>query len=464
MSERLRFSPAPTGLLHLGGARTALFNDLMARVGGGTLVLRFEDTDTRRADAALEPALLRDLAWLGIRWNEGPDVGGPFGPYRQSERTGLYRAAIERLAASGAVYRCFCDEPTLAAGRDTDAAEGRSPRYRGTCRSLTAAQADRRAADGAGFCWRFAVGSGRELVVDDVVHGQVRFDTGDIGDFVVARADGSALYDLACAVDDAAMGITLVLRGDDHLPNTPRQVLLLRALGASVPRYAHVPLVMGQDGRPLSKSRGAEPVSTLRDAGFLPDAVVNHLALLGWSDPDGREVLTHEQIAAVFDLARVSGSAPAHDTARLRWLNRRHMALLTPQERADLVEPFLPHLPGVDRAHAAALVADEVDVAGDAAALVAGVAAPLVPDEEAIAALHAPAAPAALDVAAASLSSSGGPDALRDALKEAVLPAREALPAIRAALTGRAHGLPVTTIVSLLGVAESLERLSHARA
>jgi glutamyl-tRNA synthetase len=465
MAERLRFSPAPTGGLHLGGARTALFNDLIARRTGGTLVLRFEDTDLARADAANEPGLVADLAWLGVRWEEGPDVGGPFGPYRQSERAALYASAVERLAAAGAAYRCFCDEAMLAAQRDEDAAAGRAPRYRGTCRDLPREESDRRAGAGEPHCWRFAIPASAAVTVRDLVHGDVRFDVGGIGDFVIVRSGGGALYDLACAVDDAAMRITLVVRGDDHLANTPRQVLLLRALGAAVPRYAHVPLVAGPDGRPLSKSRGAEPVASLRAHGYLPEAVVNHLALLGWSDPQGREVLTRDEIAQVFDLSRVSGSSPAHDPARLRWLNRRHMAALAPERRAEMVAGFLPEVPGADRLAAAVLLADEVDVAGDAGDLVRALPAspaPPAPDGEAARALADPVARDALGIAAAVLA--GSPDAspLGRRLRAAGLPAKAAMPAVRAALTGRAHGLPVATVIALLGAEEASRRISAA--
>jgi glutamyl-tRNA synthetase len=464
VTERLRFSPAPTGRLHLGGARTALFNDLVARGRSGTLILRFEDTDVERSDAAMEPGLIEDLAWLGISWDEGPDVGGPCAPYRQSQRSAIYADALQTLQAAGAVYRCFCSDRALAAARDEDVAEGRAPRYHGTCRSIDREVAATRAESGEAFCWRFSVGGGQTLTVEDEVHGRVDFRTAEIGDFVVARSDGSALYDLACAVDDAAMGVTLVIRGDDHLSNTPRQVLLLRALGAEVPRYAHVPLVMGADGRPLSKSRGAQSISSLRDAGFLAEAVVNHLALLGWSDPAGREVLTHAQIAEAFDLSRVSGSSPAHDETRLRWLNRRHMSALPPEERAALVARFVPTMPGLDRSAAALAIAADLEVAGDARTLLAGVAEPQPADTEAAEALATATARPALQAAAAALSASPDPEAVRGAFRDAGLPAREAMPAVRAALTGRAHGLPVATIIALLGVEESLSRIALALA
>jgi glutamyl-tRNA synthetase len=461
VGERVRFSPAPTGLLHLGGARTALFNDLVARAGG-SFVLRFEDTDLERSDRGFEAGLLEDLAWLGLTWAEGPDVGGPFEPYRQSQRAEVYARALELLAVGGRVYRCFCDEAALAADRDADVAEGRAPRYRGTCRTIELRESERRAAAGEPHCWRFAVDPGREVVIDDLVHGTVVFASSDIGDFVVARSDGAVLYDLACAVDDAAMAVSVVIRGDDHLSNTARQVLLLEASGAEVPRYAHVPLVLGDDGRPLSKSRGAESIAGLRAEGYLPSAVVNHLALLGWSDPGGREVMTAEEIAAAFSLDRVSPSAPAHDPARLRWLNRKHMALLSAERRAALIAEYLPPIPGVDPLEAAGLIADDLDVAGDAPLLLAGVVEPLALDAEADAALAAAVAPRALDVASAALASEGGAGAVRGALKEAGLPPKEALPAIRAALTGRAHGLPIATLLALIGAEDARRRLADA--
>ena len=461
MPERVRFSPAPTGELHLGGARTALLNHLIAR-RGGAFVVRIEDTDTVRSDVDREAGLLRDLAWLGLAWDEGPDVGGPFEPYRQSERTALYSAALERLAAGGRVYRCFCPHAALESGRSADTEGHRPPRYRGGCRSIGPDESMRRAEAGEAFAWRFAVDPDREWVVDDVVHGPVRFSAADIGDFLVARSDGTALYDLACVVDDDSMGITLVVRGDDHLPNTPRQLMLHEALGAVAPRYAHAPLVLGCDGRPLSKSRGAESVASLRDQGFLPVAVVNHLALLGWSDPAGREVLSVDELVEAFDLARVSSSAPVHDPARLRWLNKRHMALLEPEDRIALVAQHAPALPGAGPRAVAVALADEVEVAGDVRDLVTGVAQRLTPDDEAVAALRAPNARQALEVALEALRGPNGVSDLRDVLKAARLPLREALPAVRAALTGRAHGLPAVTLLAFLGPIEAASRLELA--
>lgn len=458
MGERVRFSPAPTGGLHLGGARTALFNHLVARSTGGTFIIRIEDTDAARSDVASEASLLSDLAWLGLRWDEGPDLGGPRGPYRQSARAGLYAEALARLEADGHVYRCFCPPAPLEHEACSDGDDRRPPRYRGGCRALSGEESRRRAEAGEPFAWRFAVDPDRDWVVDDLIHGPVRFAGAGIGDFLVARPDGSALYDLACAVDDDAMRITLVVRGDDHLSNTPRHLMLLEALGATPPRYAHAPLVLGSDGRPLSKSRGAESVASLRAQGYLPEAVVNHVALLGWSDPAGREVLSMDEIVQAFDLARVSAAAPVHDPARLRWLNSRHMTGSAPERRAAVVAAHVPPLSGLDPLGAARLLASEVEVAGDVTRLLEGIARPIPPDGEALAALSVAAAPRALAIAAEVLCDR--PDAdLREALRAEGLPAREALPAIRAALTGRAHGLPIATILQLLGPVEAASRI-----
>jgi glutamyl-tRNA synthetase len=461
VAERVRFSPAPTGELHLGGARTALFNHLAARSRGGTFIVRFEDTDAARSDVGHEGGLLRDLAWLGLSWAEGPDIGGPCGPYRQSDRSPIYARALDRLSAQGRIYRCFCQQAALESGRSAADEVHRPPRYRGGCRSIEEDESRRRAEEGEPFAWRFAVDPDGVWVVDDLIHGPVRFDASDIGDFLLTRPDGTALYDFACAVDDGEMSVTLVIRGDDHLSNTPRQLMLFHALGAAAPRYAHAPLVAGPDHRPLSKSRGSQSVASLRERGYLPSAVVNHLALLGWSDPAGREVLTMEDLYEAFDVGRVSPSAPVHDPARLRWLNKRHMLLLPSEERIALVEAHAPALPGAGPREVAEAFADEVEVAGEMQDLLAGVAERIPEDEEAVAALAAPGAAEALAIALESLRLSGGVD-LRDALRAAGLPPREALPAIRAALTGRAHGLPIAKLLDFLGKVEAAARLELA--
>ncbi len=467
MRERVRFSPSPTGGLHLGGARTALFNRLVAWRSGGEFILRIEDTDLDRCDPACESSIAQDLAWLGIAPDEGPGQGGPHAPYRQSERADVYATALERLRASGTVYRCFCTPAQLARQRERHAERGTASMYSGACRSIATDESEERALSGEPHVWRFAVDRSGDVVVHDLVHGEVTFRSATISDFVVARSDGSAVYDLACVADDGVMGITTVIRGDDHLPNTPRQILLHEALGQAVPRFAHIPLVLGPDGSPLSKSEGAMAVGALRDAGYLPEAVVNHLALLGWSDPEHRDVMSLREIADAFDIARISSSPTSHDPGRLRWFNAQHMHRLCPQARRDIVERHIGELPDVlDRSEVVAALAEEVEVAGDAAILAAPLAAPLPTDDEARLALAAPGAPAALRAAIAALiDAASGPRggdesaaAVRSAIKATGVGMKVGLPALRAALTGRAHGLPIGMLLALLGPRGSIAR------
>ena len=316
-----RFAPSPTGALHLGNARTALFNDLAARASGGRLVLRIEDTDAERSEEALLQRLLEDLRWLGLEWAEGPDVGGPHAPYRQSERAAQYAHAVAMLEAQGRVYPCFCSPEELKLSRRAQLAAGRPPRYAGTCASPVgrrggAPQGDRGTARAA-----VSRAGGRKVEFTDLIHGEQRFATDDIGDFVILRADGSVAFFLGNAVDDADMGITLVLRGDDHLANTPRQILLLEALGRPAPQYGHLPLLLGASGAPLSKRDGAASLRDLRSQGYLPGALRNYLVRLGHAcGHDGW--LETAEMPRYFDLARSSRSAAHFDEAQLRHWQR----------------------------------------------------------------------------------------------------------------------------------------------
>jgi glutamyl-tRNA synthetase len=316
-----RFAPSPTGYLHLGNARTALYNFLAARSGGGRFVLRIEDTDMGRSEERLLEQLLADLRWLGLEWDEGPDVGGAHGPYRQSERTEVHSAAVAKLKRQDRVYPCFCSPEELQLSRRAQLAAGRPPRYAGTCASLPADEVERRIADGGMPATRFRVPPGRVVEFADLIHGQQRFASDDIGDFVVSRADGSAAFFLGNAVDDAAMGVTLVLRGDDHLANTPRQILILDALGLPVPAYGHLPLLLGNTGTPLSKRDGAAGLHDLRERGYLAGALNNYLLRLGHACGHD-EWLELAEMPAHFDLARTSRSAARFDEAQLRHWQR----------------------------------------------------------------------------------------------------------------------------------------------
>ena len=316
-----RFAPSPTGSLHLGNARTALFSWLAARATGGRFVLRVEDTDAERSHESLLERQLEELRWFGLDWDEGPDVGGAHGPYRQSQRAPIHQGALEALATRGLTYPCFCSPEELEFSRRAQLAAGRPPRYARTCANLPDDEVRRRLEAGLRPAIRFRVPDGQTIVFTDQVHGPQRFQSDDIGDFVVRRADGSVSFFLGNALDDSAMGITLVVRGDDHLANTPRQLLLLDALGMRQPTYAHLPLVLGTDGRPLSKREGAASLSDLRAQGYLPDAVRNYLVRLGHAC--GTEAwLDAEALSQHFDITRTSHSAARFDEAQLRHWQR----------------------------------------------------------------------------------------------------------------------------------------------
>src|SRR5215203_554656 len=284
---RLRFAPSPTGQLHVGNARTALFNWLLANGKDGTFVLRIEDTDAERSTRESEDSILEDLRWLGLEWDEGPDVGGTGGPYRQSERLHLYTSYGNELLAGGHAYHCFCAPQKLEADRRAMLAAGRPPRYAGTCRSLSPDEARRRIEGGERAVVRFRVPEHIDVSFTDLVRGEVAFNTDVIGDPVLVRSDGRPAYNFAVVVDDALMEITHVIRGEDHISNTPRQVLLYRALGFAPPKFAHLSLVLGPDHTPLSKRHGATSVAEFRERGYLPEALTNYLALIGWSPRTG---------------------------------------------------------------------------------------------------------------------------------------------------------------------------------
>jgi glutamyl-tRNA synthetase/nondiscriminating glutamyl-tRNA synthetase len=330
-AERVRFAPSPTGSLHVGNARTALFNWLVARQTNGTLILRIEDTDVEREAEGSEAGILEDLRWLGLGWDEGPDVGGPKGPYRQSERSAAYREAAQRLLDSGRAYRCFCTDEEIERERAEHRDEHGRARYSGRCRAVPKGESEARAAAGVSHAVRFRAVPERpdprdaSAAFDDRLHGRIDVAVVEIEDFVLLRRDGRPTYNFAVVVDDAAMGITLVLRGDDHLSNTPRQVLLYRALGHPLPEFAHLPMVRGPDGSRLSKRHGATSVAEYRARGYTPDGLANALALLGWSPQGDRPIVTRAEMLGEFDLGRVSSSAAIFDPAKLDWVQSQHI-------------------------------------------------------------------------------------------------------------------------------------------
>jgi len=333
---RARFAPSPTGLLHVGNARTALFNWLFARQKKGTHVLRIEDTDVERSEARFEGQLLNDLRWLGIDWDEGPDVGGPFGPYRQSDRMDIYRRYAEHLLEEGKAYLCFCSAEELERERQQAAQEHRPQVYSGKCRNCDREQAKRRRDNGEPAAIRLQIPE-HPIRFHDMVRGDVTFDNESVSDPIIVRSSGIPVYNYVVVVDDAEMKITHVIRGDDHLSNTPKQVALYEALGFPVPEFAHLSTILGPDRERLSKRHGATSISQFREMGILPEALANYLALLGWAPSGGtRETFTLKELIKEFSLERVTPSPAVFDFEKLYWLNRHYLKSADPQRIMEL--------------------------------------------------------------------------------------------------------------------------------
>lgn len=337
---RVRFAPSPTGKLHLGSARTALFNWLVARGSDGKMILRLEDTDRERSSAEFERDILDSLHWMGIDWDEGPDVGGDHGPYRQSERMDMYSERAHALLEQSKAYRCYCTSEELEERKRAAVAQGRAWRYDRRCLELPEGEQERLEAEGLPYAVRFRVPPGT-VTVDDMLRGDVNVDASEIDDFIILRSDGTAGFHLAVVVDDITMEITHVIRGDDHLTNAVRHVLLFGALGAKAPRFLHHSLLMGPDGAKLSKRHGSTAVSDYRAQGYLDVALTNYLALLSWSPGDDREIFTLPELVREFSIGGVSASKAIFDFDKLNWLNRQHMRRLSASELTDLVLPFL---------------------------------------------------------------------------------------------------------------------------
>src|SRR5262245_51516227 len=339
---RLRFAPSPTGQLHVGNARTALFNWLMARGAGGTFVLRIEDTDVVRSTKEAEGSAVDDLRWLGLSWDEGPDAGGTHGPYRQSERLHIYRAHAVELMSRGQAYHCFCSEEQLEMDRYQALRNMQPPKYVGRCRNIAADEARKRIEAGEPAVIRFRVLDGdREIAFDDLVRGRVSFMTDVIGDFVLVRSGGVPAYNFAVVIDDALMEITHVIRGEDHISNTPRQLLLYEAFGWTAPRFGHVPNVLGSDHSKLSKRHGATSIGEFRERGYLPEALEIYLELLGWSAGVNQELLPLDELARRFRIEDVGKSAGVFDPEKLAWVNRHYLKLASPERLMILTLPFL---------------------------------------------------------------------------------------------------------------------------
>ncbi|MFC2149487.1 glutamate--tRNA ligase [Candidatus Auribacterota bacterium] len=386
---RVRFAPSPTGFMHVGNTRTALFNWLFAKKHGGTFILRIEDTDAERSSEKFYENIISELRWLGLNWDEGPDTGGNYGPYRQSLRKKVYGNYFNVLKSQGIIYPCYCQPEELDRRRKEALSKGLPPGYDNRCRSLNAGEIAGKEAAGIKPSWRFKVPE-KKIVIDDIIRGKVEFDTKLLGDFVISKSDGSPVFHFAVCVDDGLMKVTHVIRGEDHLSNTPRHILLFEAMGFEPPKFAHLPMIMGPDGSRLSKRHGAVSVTEFRKMGYLPEALVNYLGLLGWAPEGGKEIISAEQMVSEFRLEKVNKSSAIFDHAKLNWISgsyirnediKRITALALPylkeaglikgnisEERMEEIERVInlvrPYLNRVSEVvdHAKALITDSFEV------------------------------------------------------------------------------------------------------
>lgn len=346
MKVRVRFAPSPTGYLHVGGARTALYNYLYARKTNGQFIVRVEDTDQERSTEEALKMQLSDLEWLGLLWDEGPghkDHGaeiGSLGPYRQSARRPIYREYALKLLETGKAFYCFCTDQELERKKEAAIKAGRPPHYDGTCRNLGLQKAQERLAGGEKACVRFNVGEPRDYTLHDLIRGEVVFPSSMVGDFVILRSDGMPVYNFCCVIDDALMQITHVLRAEEHLSNTLRQMMLYEAYGFKLPKFGHLSIILGPDRQKLSKRHGATSCNEYMKLGILPEAMKNFIALLGWSSPEGKEIMSEEEMISQFSLDRFTPSAAVFDETKLRWFNATHLRALPHDELWKRLQPF----------------------------------------------------------------------------------------------------------------------------
>jgi nondiscriminating glutamyl-tRNA synthetase len=468
-SVRTRFAPSPSGRLHLGNLRIAAFGWLFTRRHGGQFILRIEDTDEDRNVDGSEELLLDDMRWLGLEWDEGPDIGGPHAPYRQTDRADLYRRVVDDLLAGGSAYRCWCGEEELREGA-VETAHGEVFRYSGKCRRLSDTERADRVASGKPAVVRFAVPEGDEpIVVRDEVRGDISFPHSDLHDFVIQRADGTPTYHLAVVADDVDMRITHVIRHQGHLPNTPKHALLFDAMGQGRPLFVHLPTVLAPGGGKLSKRHGSAGAEQLRGEGYDPEGVLNYLSLLGWSSPDGREVLTRQELIDSVSLERLGHSDTVLDPEKLKWLSGQHIARRSTDELVSAIEPFLDRgripLSGDALRVAAETVRSRLKTYSEANEHIAG----FFPSDDAIDGVRSevaadPAQRRVIEVLAEKLTAVDawvrGPldDAVRAVGKEVGVKGPGLFHPVRRAITGEESGPDLAGIMAAIGREETLRR------
>ncbi|MBY0011402.1 glutamate--tRNA ligase [Paenibacillus typhae] len=475
---RVRYAPSPTGHLHIGNARTALFNYLFARNQGGKFIIRIEDTDVKRNVAGGEESQLKYLKWLGINWDESVDVGGEYGPYRQTERLDLYRVYWQDLIDRGLAYRCYCTEEELEAEREEQTARGETPRYSGKHRNLTEEQRLAFEAEGRIASIRFRVPEDRTYTFDDIVKGSISFNTKEMGDFVIVKKDGIPTYNFAVAVDDHLMEISHVLRGEDHISNTPRQLMIYEALGWEAPLFGHMTLIVGDDHKKLSKRNESiiQFIEQYDQLGYLPEALFNYISLLGWSPEGEEEIFSQEELISIFTADRLSKSPAVFDKNKLAHLNNHYIKHADPQRIARLAIPHLQkagRLPAElnqeQQAWAESLVAlyqEQMTAASDIVALSElFFRSHLELETEAAQVLAEPQVPEVLSAFLAKVEATGDFTAanmavlIKEVQKETGHKGKGLFMPIRVALTGQTHGRDLNVTIALLGRNRVIERL-----
>ena len=476
---RVRFAPSPTGHLHIGGARTAIYNWAFARKAGGTFILRIDDTDPERSTEENVQAILRGLRWLGLDWDEGPEADGAHGPYFQTQRMGTYADALASLQASGHAYPCFCTAEDLEERRLGARTAGGFAGYDRRCRSIDPDIAAARVTAGEPHVWRLAVPLDREEVAfQDAIRGAMSFAQSALDDFVLVRTDGTPTYNYASVVDDALMEITHVIRGDDHLSNTPRQILVFEALGHDVPIFAHLPMIWGADGKRLSKRHGATSVEAYRDEGYLPAAILNYLTLLGWSLDGETTIISADTLAASFSLDRVSANPAIFDVEKLDWMNGVYIREMAPDAFAEVMTPWLvdaglltAETARSERRHLtmlAPLVAERVKRLDEIVPMVAFLFADAVKIDPTVGVKVLGAGDARRAIEAAVEALVALPDftaaeieaALRTLPEKLGMKPKQVFQAVRVAVTGSSVSLPLFESLELLGRDRTLDRLS----
>jgi nondiscriminating glutamyl-tRNA synthetase len=472
---KVRFAPSPTGPLHIGGARSALFNYLAAAHSGGEMVLRIEDTDLDRSRREYEDEIIESLRWLGLDWSEGIDIGGANGPYRQTERLDIYQAYINKLLESGHAYYCFCTEAELEADRQELLSKGELPRYLGKCRNLTPQECQNRISQGQKPVVRFRVPEDKVYTVNDLVRGQVNFESSNIGDFIIAKSDGIPTYNFAVVIDDYLMGITDVIRAEEHLSNTPRQLMIYDALGFAYPRFAHISLILGEDHQKMSKRHGATSLVQYRDMGYMPEAMFNFLALLGWSPEGEEQILSPDQIITAFTLDRVSKSPAVFDLDKLNWINQQYLKQKTSKELLELLMPFIaktPYqapflaLPESKRHILVEAVRDYLVGLSDIKKYLELFFTPADYDPEALQVLKNEAVPPILQAFAQETEDFETPEQAKQIIKAFIkqngLKPKDVYMPLRSALTGSIHGPELNSLLCIWGRQECRNRIDQA--